>query len=1150
MQLFFGANARLALSGLMSVVAFGAVAPLTPAALANIAGTDVPAAREALTPTQQAESLLSEGKLIAAQAVLSSAVRSSPDEGERDLAAEMLQRVERRIRTTDVGEISLQRAEYGLSTGELLTAERHARAVLRLPRLEAEQKQRAEAALAAVEARRNDLKPLVPGLITQAAGDMAAGKYAEAKTAISAIYRSGVELTSAQRREVDGYQVRIHELEREGKISPAQVSLGMMQPGVVRRRDEGQPAQPSQPSEPAPAPSSTGGEPSTAPAQYTPPTWTDTSSSQNTSVTWTTAPADDVVAQAARAEAQAKIAEGDLAMREKRSSDAVRLYEAALAQGRAYMSADDITSAEGKLAQARAATGPAFTAQGLAGQVLQTEKVARERAQAEFDNFVTEAEKALAAGDMQKATEMQVSAKTTADRNREFFGQAENDAFDKKVTDLRARIEAAREAQRAREAVTREAELRKKAEQQQMDLAKKKEKQIVDAINRVRALQMEQKYEECLQVLDQVLFLDPGQPTALLLRDAIADVINYRRYWEQQNRKARNILKHELDNNEATIPPRNIVEYPLDWPSKTIERVEGAGFAETPENARTLAALDDKKIPVQFRQNKLADVLGYIQTTTNTSFDVNWDSLASVGITRETPVNLSLKDTRAKVVLERVLAQVSRDRFAKADYTVADGIVTVASADDIQRQTVTNVYNITDLLLVVPDYTKVPPLDLQTILAASKGREQSPFVGKMDTESERLGETRADRVRSIMNVIQQTVDPDSWRESGGDVGSINEIKGSLIITTTPRNHREIAGLLSKLRDIRSMQINVETRFLLVNQAWFEQIGFSLDVIFNATNNQIGAAQAVDPSILPSDFFNFTTTSLNRNVTGAQTLTGATPPNTQVTGQGTVPPQNWSPIGVGQNSLGLGQLLAPASGFARDIISAAPALGIAGRFLDDVQVDFIVRATQADRRNLSLTAPRLTFTNGQTANVYVATQRSFISDLDPIVGESAVGFDPTTGVVPEGVTLLVEGVISADRRYVTINIETGVSRTDSIRQVAVTAVAGGQLVNSGAANSFIELPSQTVTNISTTVTVPDEGTVLLGGQRLVDEVEIETGVPILSKIPIISRFFSNRIESKTEATLLILLKPTILIQSELEEKNFPGLGDQVRTGGLR
>ena len=71
-------------------------------------------------------------------------------------------------------------------------------------------------------------------------------------------------------------------------------------------------------------------------------------------------------------------------------------------------------------------------------------------------------------------------------------------------------------------------------------------------------------------------------------------------------------------------------------------------------------------------------------------------------------------------------------------------------------------------------------------------------------------------------------------------------------------------------------------------------------------------------------------------------------------------------------------------------------------------------------------------------------------------------------------------------------------------------------------------------------MPDRGTLLIGGQRLVADVEVEAGVPVLSKIPVLNRLFTNRSTIKDERTLLILIKPTILIQSEEEEQNFPGL----------
>jgi type II secretory pathway component GspD/PulD (secretin) len=52
------------------------------------------------------------------------------------------------------------------------------------------------------------------------------------------------------------------------------------------------------------------------------------------------------------------------------------------------------------------------------------------------------------------------------------------------------------------------------------------------------------------------------------------------------------------------------------------------------------------------------------------------------------------------------------------------------------------------------------------------------------------------------------------------------------------------------------------------------------------------------------------------------------------------------------------------------------------------------------------------------------------------------------------------------------------------------------------------------------------------------------VPVLSKIPFINRFFTNRLTNKEEKTLLILIRPEVIITQENEDILFPGLSDQV------
>ena len=108
-------------------------------------------------------------------------------------------------------------------------------------------------------------------------------------------------------------------------------------------------------------------------------------------------------------------------------------------------------------------------------------------------------------------------------------------------------------------------------------------------------------------------------------------------------------------------------------------------------------------------------------------------------------------------------------------------------------------------------------------------------------------------------------------------------------------------------------------------------------------------------------------------------------------------------------------------------------------------------------------------------------------------------------------------------------------------------AGGGFNQAGGFTGGIQLPTVKVQQLFVTTSVPDKGTALLGGQRRREEYETEAGVPILSKIPYVNRFFTNRITSTEEKTLLILLRPEIIIQTENEDILFPGLSDDMNLG---
>jgi type II secretory pathway component GspD/PulD (secretin) len=1155
---------------------------ITSAVLAQTAGTEhgiggapaAPAAPQVDTSgvaadLARAQTLSNNGELVRAKALLagllSSARLKSAPPAVRDDVLDLMKNVEVRLTSADPNEISLQKADLAIQDGDFLAAERHASAVKNKSGSLASQRARAADLLDSINQRRSDLSPLVANAIAQMQEDYAAGRYAQAKGCIVAIKNTGIVLTEDQTRAVERYQGRILDIESaQGRLFPCdEVGLAVFQPGVVRReRPAGEPA----PTTPPPAgenPSETPGEgpaPARAPAEapVAQPETPAAPAAQPTEQPATPAQPtnqEDLIQRALRIDAQRVLAEADNEFREGRWNSAQERYLRLLSAYRQYLTPEEISGAEARLTEARIKLnqGPV----DIVGEIT----LLRDATRAEFNNAMSEADRALEQGDVGHARDLVASARLTYGKNKQHFNpQEQSDEFVKPLNEMSRKIEAREAEIEQGKTAAKTKRIEEETAARQTELTKEKERTINEAISRARALQQEQKYAEALQVVDQVLFLDPRNPIALLLRDTYKDIVIYQEYWAIQRDKQYNSARQTLESERDMIPPEPIMDYPSDWPARSFGRGDYGAFADTPENRKSLAKLDTK-IPVNFRDNSVADILKYITSLTDVSIDPEWDSLRDVGVNEDTTVSYSLTTKLpAHVVLDRVLGKVSTDALSKAGWAVSDGVVRVASQDVLNKDRTLVIYDIQDLLFDIPNYEDVPQIDLQSLLQQSQqgggGGGQSPF---RDDQQRNQGRdpnrpTLEDRINLIRSIITSNVDPEGWVEGGGEVGTIQELNGSLIINNTPKNHREIVGLLSKLRQIRSMQINVETKFLLVNQSWFEQIGFDIDLVLNANNNQFRTIRATQPNAVPSDLFNFGSDSaatggrrgLQRRVNPFDYNGNGNTTDAGEAGAGVTNPRSWSPIGFLSDSLGLTNSLVEGD-FATSVVNASPALGIAGQFLDDIQVDFLVTATQADKRTVQLTAPRLTFTNGQTANIFVVTQQAFISDLQPVVGDSAVGFDPMVAVASEGVTMLMEGVISADRRYVTLNVDAGVGRIDGFDQAAVTAVAGGQLVNSADTQSFIQLPTITVTRVRTSVTVPDEGTVLLGGQRLITELEVETGVPVLSKIPIINRFFTNRVESKEEQTLLILVKPTILIQAEQEEKRFPGLADSLQTG---
>ena len=90
---------------------------------------------------------------------------------------------------------------------------------------------------------------------------------------------------------------------------------------------------------------------------------------------------------------------------------------------------------------------------------------------------------------------------------------------------------------------------------------------------------------------------------------------------------------------------------------------------------------------------------------------------------------------------------------------------------------------------------------------------------------------------------------------------------------------------------------------------------------------------------------------------------------------------------------------------------------------------------------------------------------------------------------------VQATVSADRKYVTMTLRPQLAQLLNLFvfnfQAAGSTTAGGIFagpVVSTAASGFLQEPELQITEVRTTVSVPDGGTLLLGGQTLAGEIE--------------------------------------------------------------
>ena len=149
---------------------------------------------------------------------------------------------------------------------------------------------------------------------------------------------------------------------------------------------------------------------------------------------------------------------------------------------------------------------------------------------------------------------------------------------------------------------------------------------------------------------------------------------------------------------------------------------------------------------------------------------------------------------------------VGRDRMGSVYWVVDKGVVTIATGEVLNRKLITRVYDVGDILMVVPSFegpriaTGTTTNGTDTTGGTTRGLFDGVDVGTSprtdtSTRGESMAEKRQKNRDTLIEVIKMSIGEDMWAPTGK--GSVKIIRNQLIITQTPLGFRLLEGTLSK-----------------------------------------------------------------------------------------------------------------------------------------------------------------------------------------------------------------------------------------------------------------------------------------------------------------------------------------------------------------
>ena len=371
-------------------------------------------------------------------------------------------------------------------------------------------------------------------------------------------------------------------------------------------------------------------------------------------------------------------------------------------------------------------------------------------------------------------------------------------------------------------------------------------------------------------------------------------------------------------------------------------------------------------------------------------------------------------------------------------------------------------------ILKTKGLTYVRDANMVRVLSLSEARDND-----METRVFPLGHARS---QDILPVIEKV-------KSEKARISIDSRMNAIVVRDLSLNIDEMARLLKNL-DVKMPEVLIEAKIVEVSTNYARDLGVQWGGKYTSTNSQ------------GSTVFTGGTTGVNSSSTSGGTV-GSTVP---AIGSTTMYPLTGD-IGQSGNAYAVNLPATVGAG-------SGGALGISfGKLGGKLSLDLQLSAMQTTGNGKILSNPKVLTINNKEAKISSGTDIPV--RIVSATATAGPGSTNTAGVQVISASLSLSAIptITNDNK-IAMAIKVEKSEPDFSHEVD-------------------GIPTIVKRDAATDVVVNDGETIVLGGIIVKNDAESESGVPFLSKIPILGWLFKNKSTSHTEDELMIFITPTIV-----------------------